>query len=371
MRQILALISVLFLLVSCVQHAEERKEVEVFERKDFDYEIKHAQGFNIQQSEDALIITTHNLPNNEEWEDQLIAPYNENALQDQSGKIIDVHTNRICCQSSTHLPFLDQLKQLDKVKGLCGMQYVANQKLVQQLEENQAVEICIGEKSQAEEILTQDPDLYFVYPFESEQVEELEKQGVKTFMVAEYLETEPLARLEWIKVFGAIFDRYQQAEGYFDQVESLYEVNQQNKKDPDKKFFMNLPFGDSWNSPSSNSLIVNLCEDAGLSYYFDDELGTENVVRSKEQMWQVGAEVPYWVIIANRPENFTLQDLVSEEEVYKTFRSVKEGHVIFCNTSTTDYFTYGILEPHILLKELVNLVYGHPITSEKYFTLLD
>mgnify|MGYP000067467436 CR=1 FL=1 len=88
-------------------------------------------------------------------------------------------------------------------------------------------------------------------------------------------------------------------------------------------------------------------------------------------MWQIGAQTPYWIIIASRPVGFDLEDLLEEEEVYKTFRSVKEGKVIFCNTYTSDYFTFGLLEPHIMMKELSRIMEGSPLARSKYFHLLN
>ena len=181
-----------------------------------------------------------------------------------------------------------------------------------------------------------------MYPFEATEIEKIEEKGVQTLMIGEYLELHPLARLEWIKVFGLLLDEYEKADQYYEYAMNEYLLSIEAPRNSDNKFFMNLPYGDSWYAPSRSSLIVSLCHDAGLDYYFSDEGGTENVPHSKEEMWEVGAEVPYWIIVASRPEGYSLDDLKQEEPVYKEFRSVKEKRVIFCNTATSDYFTYGV-----------------------------
>jgi ABC-type Fe3+-hydroxamate transport system substrate-binding protein len=65
-----------------------------------------------------------------------------------------------------------------------------------------------------------------------------------------------------------------------------------------------------------------------------------------------------------------LADLIAEDEVYSTFRSVKEGKVIFCNTSTSDYFTYGIIQPDNMLYELSLAIQGKDKEDAQFFKLL-
>ncbi|MBD3637148.1 MAG: ABC transporter substrate-binding protein [Crocinitomicaceae bacterium] len=367
----IVILSVAALFLSCIRHGDKNENDAAYRTKeDVAFTRKYAKGFDIQQREDGFVIETFSHSGNSEWSDKFVAPYKADHNFSQNAKFLPVNINRVCCQSSTYLAFLEFLGKIETVKGLCGKQYLNNKELAAHLDTNNAREICLGEKTQTETIIDINPDIYFVYPFQSEEVIGLEKKGVKTFMIAEYLELDPLARLEWIKVFGMMFGEFEKANAYFEEVEKEYLQLVKPQPDKEKKFIMNLPFGDSWHAPSTNSLIISLLQDAGLYYCFQDESGTENTIHSKEEMWQIGAEVPYWVIVANRPEGFTLEDLLAEEEVYATFRSVKEGKVIFCNTMVTDYFTYGVIEPHVLLNEIQNTVEGKTDTKAKYFQIL-
>ena len=76
----------------------------------------------------------------------------------------------------------------------------------------------------------------------------------------------------------------------------------------------------------------------------------------------------YWIIIASRPEGFTLNDLKAEEAIYSEFPAVKNNRVLFCNTTTTDYFTMGVVEPEIMLQDL--LQYNDSNYIAKYFKVL-
>ena len=175
-----------------------------------------------------------------------------------------------------------------------------------------------------------------------------------------------MARLEWLKLFGIILNKGEEANSYFKSVSSNYNA-QKIAIDSAKTMFFNLPFKENWNMPNSNSLTANLLKDAGFNYIFSDTVN-DNTIRSKEIVWENAMNCEYWVIITSRPENYSLDDLIKEESIYSEFPSVKNKKVIFCNTSTTGYFTMGTVEPDIMLRDLVNCI--NSSYESKYFKLL-
>jgi iron complex transport system substrate-binding protein len=134
---------------------------------------------------------------------------------------------------------------------------------------------------------------------------------------------------------------------------------------------MNLPFQDEWFMPSEKSVGVQLIEDAGINYFYSKEKGTENKLHSKEEVWNDGVSADYWVILASRPAGYKMADLLNEEAVYKTFKSVKENQVIFCNTSESDYFSQGVIEPNLILKDLLYATGQIENHKPAYFFLLE
>jgi iron complex transport system substrate-binding protein len=361
------LIFLLFTVTSCVQHENEEMIADVQEIPHEQLEVRYAKGFTIEYFAQYTKILTKSIAGNTFFEDSVFLVHQKEHQLSKGSKVVPTELNSVCCQSSTHLAYMDQLNVLDAVKGLCGLKYIQQSEINQRLGEVQ--EICLGEASQAEDILAISPDIYLVYPFASEELSSLQNQGVKTLMVAEYLEEHPVARLEWIKLYGVLFHQEELAKEYFESVEKVY-FDLVKEPDTNKMFFLNLPFGDSWYTPSANSLIVRLMEDAGLDYYYKAETGTENTPHSQEEMWETGTIANYWVIIADRPENFSLNDLIAENEVYANFKSVVHQQVIFCNTRTADYFVQGVVEPDIMLKDILYATHQLSEHQPKYFHLL-
>ena len=71
-------------------------------------------------------------------------------------------------------------------------------------------EIGYDDNLNKEMILKLDPDLVMVYGIGSESagyIAKLKEMGVKVVYNADYLETDPLGKAEWIKLMGALYSR--------------------------------------------------------------------------------------------------------------------------------------------------------------------
>jgi iron complex transport system substrate-binding protein len=359
----------IFFLQSCVQHQAKSYPSQVHEISDT-VEVKYAEGFEVRYEYGGLTITTHSIASNTPFTDSLFILTNPEADISLKFHTLSSGIDAIACQSSTHVAFLNALNKVELVAGLCGMEYVQNSQINAALVENNVTEICAAEQVDIEVLQKLNTDLFLIYPFETEGRVKYDAAGIRTFFIAEYLEQTALARLEWIKLFGLITGKAKEANVYFEKVESEYLSLINSNKKSNSKFILNLPYKESWFMPSANSMIVNLIEDAGLSYYYPSSEITENETRSTEAVWNDAMFAEYWIIMASRSSDFSLEDLLAEEPVYKEFLAVKKNQVIFCNTATSDYFVQGVVEPQIILKDILlatgQLTDHHP----KYFSIL-
>ena len=368
------LFSILILVfggVSCIEHEKENK-LEFIKKPIPKIEVKYAKGFEVEYKDGFVIIRTHSFSENETFADSIYLVFdNKVKIADNSKTVFLNKNSRLACQSSTHLAYLNVLFKLKNVCGLCGLDYVTNPETLDSLINNDVKELCLTGQVQLEALYATESNLFLRFPFGNTQDDIYAKNGIKSLLIAEYLEETQLARLEWIKLFGLLVGEVELANNYFNKVEKEYLDLVQKTKGLNKTFIMNLPFKDNWFMPTEKSVGVQLIKDSGLDYYYQNELGTENSLHSKEAVWQDGTMADYWIIIALRPPNFSLVDLLKEEEVYKEFLSVKNKHVIFCNVGEVDYFAEGIVEPNIVLKDLLFATGQISNHQPKYFHVLD
>lgn len=339
-------------MTSCIQHHSENESAEIFSVTD-SVRLNYAEGFVVNYKSGWIEIIARSIDGNSFFSDSLYILSNDNGNNLSENRILKAAPEILACQSSTHLAFIDALDHLEKVRGICGLEYIPEGDLKQELIKNKVEEICNSEAVNMEVLQKVRPDLFLIYPFETDGKDKYESAGIHTFFIAEYLEKSALARLEWIKLFGLILNKTKEANVFFERAENEYLDLKSTSKNDSLTFILNLPYKDSWFMPSASSLLVKLIEDAGLNYYYAASGSTENDVHATEEVWNDGMIADYWIIIAGRPQNFSLNDLTSEQSVYGEFKSVKNKNVLFCNSSTTDYFTKGVLEPQVILKDLL------------------
>jgi iron complex transport system substrate-binding protein len=356
-------------MLSCIQHKDETNATLFFPEQE-KVEVKYAGGFEVVYGRGYVSVITHSIAGNTFFSDTLYLQSAADAEIPEGATLLTPGMSSLVCQSSTHLAFLNVLDEIDKVTALCGLRYVQNKSISGILEQNGTIELCQAENVVMENLLKVNPDLFFIYPFGTEGNDEFRRNGVKTLYIAEYLEKDQLARLEWIKLFGLITGKAGIANAYFEKAEQSY-LSLQQRPDTNLRFILNVPFEDSWFMPSAGSQTVKLIEDAGLKYYYSESGATENDVHSKEEVWNDAMFADYWIIIANRPEGFSRADLLAEEPVYAKFKSVIHHQVIFCNTATNDYFAQGTVEPEVMLKDLLFATHKMDQHEPKYFFLLE
>lgn len=341
------------MLLGCIQHDKSPSDTITSNLHVSAIEIKYAKGFEINYHASYIQIISKSFGENQPFKDSIYLVTDANYQLDKDLKQIDYNEIRLACQSTTHLSFIQQLNSLNSVCAVCGLNYVMNPKINKTLKQQKAVELCQSENVEKEALYAANPSLFLMYPFGIEENKITEEKGIQTFLIAEYLEESILGRLEWIKLFGLLLNKVDEANAYFESVEKMYNSSKDQIQPTNQRFILNLPYNDLWHMPAANSLIVQLIQDAGLTYFYSTEKGTENQLHSNEEVWNDGEFADYWIIMASRPKDFDLEDLIKEQSVYATFKSVKEKKVIFCNTAKVDYFCQGVLEPHVMLKDLL------------------
>jgi iron complex transport system substrate-binding protein len=356
----------ILILTSCINHADD-VEVKIDKIIKFKSEIKFAKGFSIDDSnKDFTLIHINSNESKFNFSDSIYLKHSDK-FDGTDKKVLTNKLSSLALQSTTYLSYLSILNKLSVVGAVSGLQYINSVELNKKINKDSIVEIGSNGSVLMETLLKVNPDLFLIYPFELESKEKYNSKGIETLLISEYLESTPLARLEWIKLFGMLMNNNEKAYDYFNTVVAKYE-SLKSDIDSDKTMFFNLPFKESWNMPNSNSLTANLIADAGLNYVFSDTIN-DNTTRSKELVWSKAMNCEYWVIIASRPDDYSLEDLKAEDPIYSEFPAVKNNRVIFCNTSTTGYFTMGIVEPDVMLEDLINI--SNSNYTSKYFKILN
>ncbi|MEY3399108.1 MAG: hypothetical protein RL220_1702 [Bacteroidota bacterium] len=266
--------------------------------------------------------------------------------------------------STTHLDFLEQLGLIDFVKATGAAEYTHNATARQKLMSGEMTDLSSSDSVDPEKLMTSGSKLYFSYPFAPDAGIIKKAPGVTSIPVAEYLESHPLARMEWIRFFGAIMGRMSEADSIFQEAERLYlsqaEYVRNHLADSSRKEVLAFSvYHDQWSLPPGNSFLAQLTFDAGGKYLLRDRHSSGNINPDKEELYLLMQKAEILLAIMPDGSTSTAESLAGAYPEIRESKAWKTGRIYICDTKASDYFGKAILEPHILLSDLMSAFHGY------------
>lgn len=208
------------------------------------------------------------------------------------------------------------------------------------------------------------------YPFGDPMNGVEERTGVRVVPLREYEEPAPLARAEYVKVFGWLTGQLPAADSVFNAIVGRYDAARlrglqaaQNGGRP--VVFTGSEQGGRWTAPAGDGLVARLVEDAGGAYLLS--AGTEraldlrrvgsNIEMDREQFAVLAADADAWGKVVYAPEGWYKEDAAAA----LSWLPMDEMLLFHCNTAQVDYFGAAVLEPDRMLSDLVAVLHGLPV----------
>src|SRR5690554_1104298 len=254
--------------------------------------------------------------------------------------------NRVVAMSTTHVGMLRKLGLEDKIVGVSSFNY-----LCRPLNKTSVLEIGDMGMTDAESFLATTPDviLYSGFNLNAPVLNKLEQANLKSFLIYEWKETHPLGRAEWIKVFGVLFQKQQEAKAIYDEIKSKYYSITDKLKLAEKgpNVFAGTYFGDVFNVPAGNSYMAKLFKDANINYVYSRTAGTGSLTLSLEELITKNTDTEYWL----NPSVATKSELLAQSEKFDLMKSVKTGKVYSYFNNTNCFWENSAIEPHKVLED--------------------
>ncbi|MFT7613399.1 MAG: iron complex transport system substrate-binding protein [Parvicellaceae bacterium] len=331
-----------------------------------EYELLYATGFKIERIEGNHLVTV--------YDDSIqIAQYllhkNKAPKSVPGVQNIKIPLTSIACLSTTYLPFIDRIGEITTVNGVANAQFVRNKSIRKQIENKTTANISASEEINLEQVLEIDPEVLMVYPFNSPDYSRLEDMGIQLFYNTEYKEAHPLGQAEWIKLFGLLYNKEAEAFGIFETITRSYNSTLEIAKNAAPvRVMAGSIFNELWSAPGGNSMGVKLFEDAGGKFIWKDDR-TGSYTKDLEVVIEDSEQADVMVLISSYQGKFTTEALLEENPKYRLMKPFTDEHVIHCNTANVNYFEDALLEPDIIIKDLVHLFHREllPDHKLKYF----
>ena len=250
-----------------------------------------------------------------------------------------------------------------------------------------------------ERIIALKPEAILVSPFEnSGGYGKLDKLHIPLIEAADYMESSPLGRAEWMKFYGMLFGKDKnisttaaveaseaaagkaseatlpascelRADSLFAQIEKEY-LNlkaEAGKLPKGLSILTERKTGGVWYVPGGQSTIGILLKDANARYIFSDDKHSGSLPMSPEQILAKGKQVDVWAFKYFGGAPLSQVQLLQEYDGYTALAAFNRGNIYQVDTSTVPYFELTSFHPELLLREFIILAHGERFGKLRFY----
>ncbi len=274
--------------------------------------------------------------------------------------------------STTHLPYLELLGLGDRLVGFPGLAYIYSPYFISRTEAGHITELGPDQGLNLELLFALQPDLVIAFDMGSESVylDKLGQANIPILYNSDFLEPNLLARAEWIKVFGAIFNKQAEADSIFSQIATSYTklASKAMKKQNQPTVFSGIMYGDAWFLPGGSNGSAQLFADAGASYLWNDSDDPGWLELSFESVYEKAGQAEYWLGIGSVK---TQEELKSLNSRYIEFEAFKTGNLYNYTkrigpNGGFDYFESGYARPDLILGDLIAIFHSDLLPDHEF-----
>lgn len=266
-----------------------------------------------------------------------------------------------------------------------------------------------------ERIIALKPEAILVSPFEnSGGYGKLDKLHIPIIEAADYMESSPLGRAEWMKFYGMLFGKDKnisttaagkaseaavgkasgaaagkaseatagkaseatlpascelRADSLFAQIEKEYlDLKAEAGKLPKGlSILTERKTGGVWYVPGGQSTIGILLKDANARYIFSDDQHSGSLPMSPEQILAKGSQVDVWAFKYFGGAPLSQAQLLQEYDGYKALAAFSRGNIYQVDTSMVPYFELTSFHPELLLREFIILAHGSRFGKLRFY----
>jgi iron complex transport system substrate-binding protein len=280
-------------------------------------------------------------------------------------QVITIPVKSFAVMSSMHVALAEFAGVADRITGLGNFGYVNSLLVRANIKAGKVNQIGLDGNINNELIIAMHPGILMTMTNPDAsfgKYKTLMDAGVPVLPNAEWLETTPLGRAEWVKLMAALVNREDLVNKKFDSVERAYnELAQLGGKAVTRPHvIIGMPFKGTWYLPAGESYQAKFLHDAGAGYQWADSKGIGSLALNFETVAPEALKADYWM---NLTQVDSRKAIVEVDPRYESFRAFRTNG-IYNNTrqvndiGANDYWESGAVSPDVILADLIHIL--HP-----------
>ncbi len=272
------------------------------------------------------------------------------------GVLLRTPLRRAVVTTAVHAALLDELGALPRVAGVTEAEYIVSPSLREKLASGALPALGSAFRPDLERLRAAKADAMLVSPMENSGAGALAALSVPLVQCADYLETSPLGRAEWMRFYGRLFGCAEKSDSLFAAVESAYEDLRKKAADGRGKgtrpvVLCDLKTSAVWYQPAGKSTIGRMLSDAGAAHPWADTHESGSLALDLETVFAKASNADVWLAKYASPVPLTYKTMARDCPQYKLFRPWKARRVWGCNTLDVPFYEETPFHPERLLRE--------------------
>ena len=369
MRTFCNALFLVFLSFSLVECKNESKPNVIISAKN---EVRYAKGFSIQNYNGYSVVKVKN-PWPKATKTYTYILKDKNGIVPDSLKqnlIIPVPIKTIVVTSTTHIPSLELLDEVNTLIGFPHCDYISSEKVRARIDTGNIKELGNNQDLNTEVLLDMQPNVIIGYGIDNKNptLDNLQKSGLKVMLNGDWNEENALGKAEWIKFFGALYGKQKQAAALFTKIEKDFlktiRIAKMAKTTP--SILAGDMFEDRWYLPRGTSWGSLLLKQANGNYLWQETSGTGSLSLSFETVFEKAKNADVWITSG---QFSSLKEMTNANPHYAEFNAFKNKNVYSFSgkkgkTGGILYYELAPNRPDLVLKDLVKIL--HPELLQSY-----
>ncbi len=277
------------------------------------------------------------------------------------GSLIRIPADRTVVFTAAHCQLMGWLGAQQQLSGVADLKYIKVDYVKEGVNHGQIADCGDGMNPVVEKIIDMKPDLLMVSPFEnSGGYGRLDDIGIPLVECADYMETSPLARAEWMKFYGMLLGKGHEADSLFEEVETHYQqlCEEASKTKTRTSILTEKLTGGTWYVPGGKSSVGQLIADANGTYAWSKDSHSGSLAMTFETVLDKAGNADVWIFNHFGSGDLTYNRLASEYAGYQEIKAFKDHRVYYVDSEKVPYFEEVSFKPYLLLSDYIAIL--HP-----------
>ncbi len=283
---------------------------------------------------------------------------------------------RIVFLNASLIGYVTALGAEDRIVGVSSPEYIYSENIQALVRGGKIANVGNEQKYNFEKIIALKPDAVFTNYIKSfdNTYNLLTQNGITVIFLDEYLEQEPLQKTAYLKVFGKLLNREQEAGRLYAEIEKNYNTlkNLAQKVEKRPEVIANEMYGAQWFMPGGRTGTARFLDDAGGNYILRNTADDKALPLGFEEVYGKAQNATVWVNLGSHKSK---KELLAVNPGYDRLPTYRNGRLYMLTGRekgrANDFFESGVVRADLVLKDYIKILHPELLPGYSLYYMQD